>query len=607
MNTIKKVFLPLVGFILLTIIGVGLSGWSPLNGDTEKMVMKNLPLLILGGVGLASIASLGYFLIQRTNLSQTANSTAKKQSQQKDQTDSPKTSSNLSPSKESIDFQRIFDQIGDAICVIDRSFTVVKVNRAWLKKFNLTQEEALGEKCYKVLYKRDELCQDCPAMDAFRSKKVTRLEKDMITVDGEIEYFDVQSIPILNKEGSVIQVINHARDTTEQVKKEEQMQKKNIQLKAIIETIPDVIYFKDLKGDNLVANNAYDELIAEEKTEEIDEEETNERSAISNLVEQWKEIDEQVIEEGKVRRIEDKVTDEEGNDRFFDTIKVPFYDKHSKIAGVVGISRDITERKKENVRKLEKAKETNFREAAKFSSLLSDINESVLFADDNDQVVEVNNRFAQFMGIERPNLLGKDLFSLYSTNGTADYLRETLNNFHKEPDSMSADIKHSSPNGEVALRMQPIYNDSRYEGVLVIVDEPVMDQFGAIEEGSNGNEKEQKQSLYEMPNEILVPIKIETEKLGIEVMDFNIQSSIDDMAKSLIQHVCREKSDLALNIRLNSPEAKLNPRSNNDASKVMHQVVLDIVGNAIKFTKKGKANIRMDVLQKEEDTKRLSG
>lgn len=603
MNTIKKLLLPLIGTLVLVAIAVMLWWWKPFASETSGNIVSGNLLWIISGLILVGIGGTVYVLIER--MKQVSNHTSSKTDQAdiKDDADDAVLESGIA-------LKSIFNQIDDAICVLDRDFNIMEINQAWLKTFNLNKENVLGKKCYKVLYNREKLCKNCPAISAFKSGNKTEAEKSTISSDGNIEYFDVQTVPILNKEGNVTQVVNYTRDITEYIKTEKELCQINDRFEAIIEAIPDAIYFKDVKNDNLIVNSAYEEL-AELKLEENDED-----ASSPDLAKHWQKTDKQVIEEGKSIRTKDQVIDKEGKELFLDTIKVPLYDDQKNVIGVLGISRDITEHKKEIMRKLKRVEDVTAREKLKFSTLLSSVDESILLADNQDRVVEVNNQFASFLGMEPESILGKTLFSLYSENGTVDKLRKTIKKFHQQSGTESrhsdVEIEYSSSDGDATLRMQPIYkDDTEYQGTLIIAAQSKTEQSKATETEYTANTDETgippvklaqastDEVLTEVIDEITAPIKIETDRFGIEIVNSDLQTNVEDMVESLVRRVYREEgSELAMDINLKSSETPLD--YDNDVDEViLYQTLLNIFGNVIKYTEEGKANIRTNVLSKK--------
>lgn len=123
----------------------------------------------------------------------------------------------------------------------------------------------------------------------------------------------------------------------------------------LMDNIPDVIYFKDKKGRLLLVNKAYARGLgihpenAAGKTDfDIFPKARAERMARD---------DELVIRTGKpiIDKIE-RATRADGVDNYVSTTKIPYYDEKRRVAGLVGITRDITRRMRFEHLKEEKAR-----------------------------------------------------------------------------------------------------------------------------------------------------------------------------------------------------------------------------------------------------------
>ncbi len=125
---------------------------------------------------------------------------------------------------------------------------------------------------------------------------------------------------------------------------EEALREANARLNRLIEAIPDVTYFKDAQGRNLVVNKAFEELVGLGKETILGK--TDEEIFPPRLAEQCRTSDEWAVKGREPIRIEEQMIDDKGNKIFFDTIKLPLLDDRGNITGLVGVSRDITERKR---------------------------------------------------------------------------------------------------------------------------------------------------------------------------------------------------------------------------------------------------------------------
>ncbi|HXV30778.1 MAG TPA: EAL domain-containing protein [Sinorhizobium sp.] len=116
-------------------------------------------------------------------------------------------------------------------------------------------------------------------------------------------------------------------------------------LETMINHIPDYIYAKDAEGRFLIANEA---TVTDNGLESLQElvGKTDFDLHPRELVEAIADTERRVIETGvPIFGIEERAIITKGRDRWLMTSKVPLRNKRGKVVGVVGIARDITERK----------------------------------------------------------------------------------------------------------------------------------------------------------------------------------------------------------------------------------------------------------------------
>jgi len=114
-------------------------------------------------------------------------------------------------------------------------------------------------------------------------------------------------------------------------------------LSSLLQAIPDVVYFKDADGRNLIVNKAFEELAGRPAIEILGR--TDDELLPPDLAAKCRESDVKVLENRSPIRFEEVSIGPGGSARFFETVKSPIFDEAGAILGLVGISRDITERK----------------------------------------------------------------------------------------------------------------------------------------------------------------------------------------------------------------------------------------------------------------------
>jgi PAS domain S-box-containing protein len=106
-------------------------------------------------------------------------------------------------------------------------------------------------------------------------------------------------------------------------------------------------------------------------------------------------------------------------------------------------------------------------------------------------------------------------------------------------------------------------------------------------------------SLLSVINDVLDFSKIEAGKLDFEAIEFDLRESLAEAMKSLALRAHEKGLELAHDVHLDVPDTIVG-----DPGR-LRQVVLNLVGNAIKFTKQGGVKLHVEVEEQTEDTLRL--
>ena len=102
-------------------------------------------------------------------------------------------------------------------------------------------------------------------------------------------------------------------------------------------------------------------------------------------------------------------------------------------------------------------------------------------------------------------------------------------------------------------------------------------------------------SLLSLLNDILDLSKIEAGKLDFETIDFNLRDTLEDAIKGLGLRAHQNGIELACHLLPHVPEAV-----QGDPTR-LRQVVVNLVGNAVKFTSLGEVVLRVDSSESAED------
>ncbi|MBI4856700.1 MAG: diguanylate cyclase [Acetobacterium woodii] len=121
-------------------------------------------------------------------------------------------------------------------------------------------------------------------------------------------------------------------------------QKKESLLRSLLDSIPDLVFYKDEKSVYLGCNKSF-EIFADKTMEELVG--LNDFDLFDpEMATLFREMDQIMMNEKKSRQNEEMVTYPDGREVQLETLKTPYYDHNGKILGLIGISRDITDRKR---------------------------------------------------------------------------------------------------------------------------------------------------------------------------------------------------------------------------------------------------------------------
>jgi PAS domain S-box-containing protein len=253
-------------------------------------------------------------------------------------------------------------------CNVERDLHVSASVRGDFKK---QMEDSGGIVGMESVWKR----RDGKAMFVLESARVTRDSA------GRILYY----------EGSV-------ENVTQRKRAEDALSEERWLLRALIDNLPDYIYVKDAASRFLVANRGVAELMGAKTPEEVLGKTDFDYFPVE-LATSFFSDEQAIVRSGQaLLDQEERTVDAEGNAKWMSTSKVPWRDKHGKVIGVMGIGRDISERK---------SAEENFYKA--FNASPEPITIATLA---EGRYLDVNESFLRVSGYRREEVIGRTSLDL---------------------------------------------------------------------------------------------------------------------------------------------------------------------------------------------------
>ncbi len=510
--------------------------------------------------------------------------------------------------------QKYLDLAGVFFVALNVKGEVTLINRQGCKILGYEQDEVLGKNWFEHFLPeniQDDVQFVFQKLMEGNIDAVEHIENQIVTKSGKIRLIHWHNAVIHDKEGEIIGTVSSGQDITARKQADEALRKSEEKYRLIFESFHDVYYRSDREGRiSLVSPSVHTQ--AGFLPEEI---------IGKPIIDFYATPSEYQIFQEKLMKSDGMVNDYElklrtKNGGIIDTSVNAriIFDESGQPLGVEGVLRNISDRKRDD--------EAIQRETAKLSAMISGMNQGVVFADAHDQIVEVNDYLLKFFNLERASVIGRHIYEVYF-GLPPDELKEHIDNFKKNPDSAQASSEVSVKDIEAILRLQPVYHNYSYDGLIVnLIDATELvrakkaaqsanqakSEFLAnisheIRTPMNGilgmadlaldtelspeqNEfltgiKSSAKSMLALINDFLDFSKIEAKKLEFESITFNLHDFIYETINPFVIQAHKKKLELICDI-----PTPLICNVIGDPGRTA-QVLKNLVSNAIKFTETG--------------------
>ena len=188
-----------------------------------------------------------------------------------------------------------------------------------------------------------------------------------------------------------IQIEEHEKAT-------EALRNSEASLHTLVQTIPDLIWLKDTEGVYLSCNTMFERFFGAREADIIGK--TDYDFVDRELADFFRDHDRQAMEAGKPTSNEEWITyADDGHKVFLETIKTPMHDSRGKLIGVLGIERDLTERKQ--------AVEDLVRQKYFFEQMFMQSSVSTQILDHEGWCERINPQLSELFGVKAQDIEGK--------------------------------------------------------------------------------------------------------------------------------------------------------------------------------------------------------
>jgi PAS domain S-box-containing protein len=523
-------------------------------------------------------------------------------------------------------YKDLFENANDLIQSVDAQGKLLYVNRVWKQTLGYTDEDIRTLSVFDVVHPdyREHYAELLRRL--MSGENVERVETEFVSKSGEKVILEgTANCHIVD--GKPMSARGIFRNITARKEAEESLRRERTLLRTLIDNTPDYIYVKDTANRFLVASTALAHRMGAVSAEDVLGK-TDLDFYPEELATKFIHDEQEIMRTGRpVINREDCVQDASANMVWHLTTEIPLRDANGNVVGLVGIGRNITERK---------LAEATLEESEQYlKALLDSMQMGLLVIDpDTHKVVDANSFALKMIGVPREQVIGhlchgfvcpaqlgkcpitdlrqtvdasegmlftadgrqvailKTVFPL--TRNGRTYLVESFVDITTRKQA-ERQLQKAKEAAEAANRAKSefVANMSHeirtpMNGILGMTELALDTELTAEQRDYLGMVKTSADSLLTVINDILDFSKIEAGKLDLESIEFSLRQSLEPAMKALALRAHEKGLELNCYVHPWVPEVVVG-----DPGR-LRQVLLNLVGNAIKFTERGEVTVRVE-------------
>lgn len=329
-------------------------------------------------------------------------------------------------------YRQVVVDSSDAVVIQDFKGIIKEWNKGAEKIYGFSEKEMLGKNIIKIIAKKDRIDARKNILSIKHGKPTFRVRQTRITKYGEKVFVIITYSPIYEKE-ELIEVVITEEDVSELKESLEEMKKSEARYRTFIETSPDCIKFFDLKGNLLFINRGG---LKEHKIKSLKEALKIGWKAIESIAPKDRAKFTNAIRDaknGKISVIEIEHTKDRSIREACEETITPIRDFQNKIIGILGVSRDISEKKRAE-EELERQQEAILnavedieKEKEKAERYLRIAGNIILILNSRGEITMINAKGNEILGYKNGELVGKNWFNTCLPKENIGEVRDVFN------------------------------------------------------------------------------------------------------------------------------------------------------------------------------------
>ncbi len=543
----------------------------------------------------------------------------------------------------------LMDNVPDAIYFKDLQSRFIRINRGMARLFGLSDPaQAIGKTDFDFF--TDEHAQQA----YLDEQEVIRTGQPMVAreeaeywPDGRVTWASTTKLPLRDRDGVIIGTFGISRDITRFKQTEKSLSDSEALYHSLVEALPVCLFRKERQGRFTFANGPFCAELKLTLAELIGK--TDKDIYPTELAEKYMSDDRRVIETGQVFEAIEEHIAPDGGTGYVSVLKVPLRDSNQEVIGMQGIFWDVTPRMRAE-EALRQAKHLAEENEKRTRLIVDTAYDAYVAMDTNGLVVDWNRQAELIFGWPREEAIHRPVHELiippsyraahvagvqhFLATGEGPLLNRRIEvpalrrDGSEFPVEMTispirygnewtfsaflhditkrkkyeADLRQARDAAEAASQAKSEFLANMSHEIrtpmnaIIGLTELLLDTpLNAEQRDYLETVKKSADSLLSVINDILDFSKIEAGKLELDYSPFDVRDHLGDSLNTLALRAHQKGLELACHIAPEVPETVIG-----DPVR-LRQILINLVGNAIKFTEHGEV-----VVDVQPDGERLA-
>jgi len=291
---------------------------------------------------------------------------------------------------------------------------------------------------------------------ALETQSPLNLEYRIIYPDGTLRWVLTKGHGLYNQTGQAVRMVGVMIDVTERKNAEAALREREQLVISLLNNLPHIAWLKDSNGRFLAVNEPFGQACGYSPPQIVGLSDLD--IWPRDLAEAYRQDDREVMASRRRKQVEEPLITATEEEKWIETVKTPMFNDQGEVTGTVGISIDITQRKRnEQILKhlneeLELRVQERTQELEESRSMLrlvlDTIPQRVFWKDRDSRFLGCNPAFAQTYQLTPEQIIGKIDPELPGDEPVQQYRSQDIGVMETQVSMLNLEELFKSPNGE---------------------------------------------------------------------------------------------------------------------------------------------------------------